>query len=93
MGQVLDLSTSWRVFDALCGGNLNSVAHLMHKHLPGQNVPMLTLYPTKEFTSGIFKVGAGKIAQRSLDSGQFTIRDFSMFYGPTATIYWVACLN
>ena len=93
MGQALDIQTSWTIFDALCTGNVSNVSHLMHTYYPGDTVPMMTLYPTTDFTSGIFKVGNGKIAQRALDNGQFTIKDFSLFYGTSATIYWVACLN
>jgi hypothetical protein len=93
-GSTLDIPTSWRVFDALATGDRAGLApYIYRKYGSGETVPSMTLYPTKDFTSGIFKVGGGKIALRSLDGGQFTLRDFESFYHDGETIYWVACLS
>jgi hypothetical protein len=93
-GTGLDIPTSWRVFDALCSNNSATINALKHQtYVPGQTVPNMTLYPTTDFTSGIFTVGTGKIPLRSLDGGQFTLRDFSMFYRDASIVYWIACLN
>ncbi len=93
-GDYLDIPTSWRVFDALASGDMAQVAALAHsRHASGTTVPAMTLYPTKDFTSGVFSVGNGKIPERSLDGGQFTLKDFCTFYRGAGTVYWIACLG
>jgi len=93
-GDVLDLQTSWKVFDALCTNDSGAVRSLQHRTFDaGSAVPNMTLYPTTDFTSGIFEIGAGKIPLRSLDGGQFTLKDFFTFYRNADTVYWVACLS
>jgi hypothetical protein len=92
-GSGLDIPTSWRVFDALAAGNMQQAGHLEHsRHAKGTVVAAMTLYPTTDFTSGIFTVGSGKIPQRSLDGGQFTLKDFCRLYRDAGTVHWVACL-
>jgi hypothetical protein len=90
-GSGLDIPTSWRVFDALAAGQSTALWQYA-RYDSGTVVPAMTLYPTTDFTSGIFTVGGGKIAQRSLDGGQFTLKDFSTFYRDAGTVHWIACL-
>ncbi|WP_437970491.1 putative adhesin [Sorangium sp. So ce260] len=93
-GSTLDIPKSWKVFDALAAGNTGSLqAYVDQTYDIGTTVDNMTLYPTKDFTSGIFRVGGGKIALHSLDSGQFTLRDFCSLYRDADTVYWIACLN
>jgi hypothetical protein len=93
MGDYLDIPTSWKVFDALCTSNQTELSGYIHKrYAKGTKVDRLILYPTTDFTSGVFKVGE-KTATRYLDSGQFTIEDFGRFYRDVERVYWVACLG
>ena len=92
-GSSLDIPTSWKVFDALCSNDANTILSLQYQtYNLGTTVPNMTLYPTTDFTSGIFEVGMGKIPLRSLDAGYFTLKDFFTFYRNAVTVYWVACL-
>ena len=94
IGSTLDVPTSWKIFDLLAAGNLGGLApYIHHRYAAGQTVPDMKLFPTTDFTSGIFAVGGGKIARRALDGGQFTLRDFTTMYRDAGTVYWVACLS
>jgi len=93
-GDALDIPTSWSIFDALCTNDVGKIGQYSYRrYLKGETIPNLTLYPTTDFTSGIFEVGQGKIPLQSLDSGQFTIKDFFTFWRGVDTVYWVACLS
>lgn len=93
MGAVLDIPTSWKVFDALVEQDRGTISALTYDiYKKGTKVDRLILYPTTDFTSGIFDIGQ-KIPRRSLDAGQFTIEDFGRFYRDATTVYWVACLS
>ena len=94
MGTALDIPTSWTIFDALCSGDQATLGPLVHtRYGKGSSVAEITLYPTNDFTSGVFKYGGGKIPINSLNSGQFTLKDFCLMHRSATVVYWIACLS
>jgi|GEM_PF-4659359 hypothetical protein len=94
-GQGLDVALSWPLFDALCkGSDISGVPGVTATtHNVGESVAEMTLYPTTDFSSGIYKVGGGKIPLNCLSSGQFTLKDFCLMHRHASVVYWIACLS
>lgn len=96
-GTVLDIPTSWKIFDALAAGDLHTATGLQYRRCAaGTIVPAMTLYNTRDFTSGVFKVGAGKIPLGGPLSGgstSYPLADFCKLFHDVRTVHWIACLS